>query len=128
VVHVNKRYDIPYLAGYSQDGKTIYIDRDMPEILPVGKHNIKIADFLLETHEHIEKALEQCGLDYKHSHKFATTYEHYVAMKHGIDPALYEQALKPHEDFAYKKRDPYLPHDLDPQPYVGDSHFKRWFR
>ena len=26
----DRKHDIPYLAGYSQDGKTIYIDRHMP--------------------------------------------------------------------------------------------------
>ena len=30
VKNLDRRHDIPYLAGYSQDGKTIYIDRHMP--------------------------------------------------------------------------------------------------
>src|SRR5260221_14287632 len=30
VKNFDRKHDIPYLAGYSQDGKTIYIDRHMP--------------------------------------------------------------------------------------------------
>ena len=28
---LDRRHDIPYLAGYSRNGKTIYIDRHMPK-------------------------------------------------------------------------------------------------
>ena len=31
---VDRSHDIPYLAGYSKNGKTIYIDRSMPKSLP----------------------------------------------------------------------------------------------
>ena len=31
VKKLDRKHDIPYLAGYSQDGKTIYIDRHMPQ-------------------------------------------------------------------------------------------------
>jgi len=30
VKHLDREHDIPYLAGYSLDGNTIYIDRHMP--------------------------------------------------------------------------------------------------
>jgi len=30
VKKLDREHDIPYLAGYSKDGKTIYIDRHMP--------------------------------------------------------------------------------------------------
>src|SRR5580700_1057354 len=30
VKHFDRKHDIPYLAGYSRDGKIIYIDRHMP--------------------------------------------------------------------------------------------------
>src|SRR5229473_7618991 len=29
---IDRNHDIPYLAGYSNDGKTIYIDRHMPAV------------------------------------------------------------------------------------------------
>ena len=33
----DRKHDIPYLAGYSLDGKTIYIDRHMPQIVQVPR-------------------------------------------------------------------------------------------
>jgi hypothetical protein len=30
VDHLDREHDIPYLAGYSRDGHTIYIDRHLP--------------------------------------------------------------------------------------------------
>ncbi len=32
VKRLDRKHDIPYLAGYSKDGKIIYIDRHMPKI------------------------------------------------------------------------------------------------
>src|ERR1700731_4070999 len=34
VKNLDRKHDIPYLAGYSRDGKTIYIDRPMPPSSP----------------------------------------------------------------------------------------------
>ena len=33
----DRKHDIPYLAGYSLDGKTIYIDRHMPQIVQIPR-------------------------------------------------------------------------------------------
>ena len=33
---LDRRHDIPYLAGYSKNGKTIYIDRHMPKSFLFG--------------------------------------------------------------------------------------------
>jgi hypothetical protein len=30
VKKIDRRYDIPYVAGYSRDGQTVFIDRHMP--------------------------------------------------------------------------------------------------
>jgi hypothetical protein len=35
--NVSYEYDVPYLGGYSQDGGTIYIDRDTPNEIKRGK-------------------------------------------------------------------------------------------
>ena len=40
---VNRDYDVPYIAGYSVDGKTIFIDRHLPRtfrwLLTTGRGN-----------------------------------------------------------------------------------------
>ena len=90
--------DIPYLAGYSQDGKTIYIDRDMPESFEWNGKTVRTDKFLID-HEHMEKSVidalreaESRELQrllillrmtnkndrvYYHAHGVATTFEEY---------------------------------------------------
>ena len=34
---VDRKHDIPYLAGYSQNGKIIYIDRHMPQTMTIRR-------------------------------------------------------------------------------------------
>ena len=48
-------WDIPYLAGYSKDGRTIYIDRDLQKWQWLGKW-VNTNRFLF-LHEHVEKAV-----------------------------------------------------------------------
>ena len=53
---LDRRHDIPYLAGYSKNGKTIYIDRHMPKSFLFRGRRIKIDRFLI-LHEAVEKTL-----------------------------------------------------------------------
>jgi len=47
---VDRNHDIPYLAGYSRDGRTVFIDRHMPRSFLVGKRRVRTDSFLI-THE-----------------------------------------------------------------------------
>jgi|ERR1700726_1530423 len=102
---IDRTYDIPYLAGYSYDGETIYFDRDLKLWTYLGKE-INTDRFLL-LHEKVEKALidaiEKNGDPkdvqrllillhmtkptdqiYYHTHGVATACELYaVRMQHG---------------------------------------------
>ena len=53
---VDRTYDIPYIAGYSVDGKTIFIDRHLPLTFRSWTKRIRIEPFIL-THELVEKVL-----------------------------------------------------------------------
>ena len=33
---INRDYDIPYIAGYSVDGHTVFIDRHLPRDIPLA--------------------------------------------------------------------------------------------
>jgi len=70
-----RKYDIPLLAGYSQDGSEIYIDKDMPDGYESRTGGYVYVIPYLVMHEGIEKALidylrcdtllhtlSQCGL------------------------------------------------------------------
>ena len=45
----------------------------------------------------------------------------------GIDPKAYEKALKGYIENSYAKKNPKLPPDLDPTPYVKDKRYKEFF-
>jgi hypothetical protein len=62
VKHFDRKHDVPYLAGYSLDGKTIYIDRHMPKSLKVRGRTV-MTDRFLVLHEEVEKSLidQWCG-------------------------------------------------------------------
>ena len=71
----DRSHDIPYLAGYSRDGKTIYIDRHMPQSFKYRGRDIETDRFLI-LHEEVEKTLiDRLGLHYLHAHQIATRAE-----------------------------------------------------
>ncbi len=75
VKKLDRNHDIPYLAGYSRDGKTIYIDRHMPPSFRYRGRDIDTDRFLI-LHEEIEKTLiDQLGLHYLHAHQIAARAE-----------------------------------------------------
>ena len=75
VKKVDREHDIPYLAGYSRDGKTIYIDRHMPKSFRFRGRVIETDRFLI-LHEEVEKTLiERLNLHYLHAHQIATRAE-----------------------------------------------------
>jgi hypothetical protein len=123
---VNYDYDIPYLGGYSQDGTTIYVDRDTPAQIKRGRRvypirpNGLVCGILV--HEHWEKtAILVWGWDYPASHELATHAENHFAQEVlQMDPAEYEDIWKPVIHMAEKKLHAQaiqLPPDLDRTPY-----------
>jgi hypothetical protein len=69
VRRVSHDYDIPYIAGYSVDGKTIFIDRHLPRTIRWLLKTVRVEPFLL-THEIVEKAmLDELRLHYLHAHQ-----------------------------------------------------------
>ncbi|MER9592247.1 hypothetical protein NKI94_26065 [Mesorhizobium australicum] len=74
-VTVSHEFDIPYIAGYSVDAKTIYIDRHLPRTIAREGVDIRLAPFLV-THEVVEKALlDELRLHYLHAHQIALRAE-----------------------------------------------------
>ena len=46
VKHLDREHDIPYLAGYSLDGNTIFIDRHVPQSFKFRGRVIETGRFL----------------------------------------------------------------------------------
>ena len=69
---IDREHDIPYLAGYSLDGKRIYIDRHLPPTFRHRGRDVAVDRYLL-LHEEVEKALiDHLDLHYQHAHQIAT--------------------------------------------------------
>lgn len=133
-VTVNRDYHVPYLAGYSKDGKTIYIDSRMPEGFAHSKydHHRKkwiATDQFLILHEVVEKALlqffeeEHRPIFYQFAHQIAERAEKAAVEAEDVKWEVYDEFMqhwiKVIGDEGYEN----IPEDLDLTPYV-DEHEK----
>lgn len=120
---IDREHDIPYLAGYSKDGKTIYIDRHLPETLP-AKFSSDIhysVDKFLILHEAIEKTLiDTLGLKYQHAHQIALRAEKAAVKSAGIRWSSYDKFMSKYikEDASEKLTK--VPQELDLTPYIDE--------
>ena len=118
---ISRDYDLPYLAGYSEAGDKIYLDRHLPERIPIERHGWRFIirpDQFLRLHEEYEKALmDLLGLHYFLAHHIATSLERREVLAEGVPWDLYQDEME-----AYVKHDELeklesLPPDLDMAPY-----------
>jgi len=118
---IDRKHDIPYLAGYSQDGKTIYIDRHMPKAMTYAGREIDTDRYLI-LHEEVEKALiDQLNLHYLHAHQIATRAEQAAVRAAGIRWRDYDRFMQKYVKRIGDERLSKVPGDLDLKPY-RDEH------
>ena len=115
--HLERDYDIPYLAGYSLDGHTIFIDRHMPRSFVYRSRKVMTDRFLI-VHEGVEKSLIQLlGMHYLHAHQIALHAEQAAVRAEGIKweayDAFMQEYIKVIGDEALSK----VPDNLDLTPY-----------
>jgi len=119
-VKINREYDVPYVAGYSKDGKTVYFDYELPKYFVKGKLKVDITGFLL-VHELVEKSLiDELGLTYQHAHHIATLAEIEAVEVSGLNYNEYEKFLEKFikADVKHVKNPP---PDLDLTPYLDEN-------
>jgi hypothetical protein len=118
---IDRDHDIPYLAGYSTDGKRIYIDRHLPRRFVYKARTIEVDRYLL-LHEEVEKTLiDQLGLHYQHAHQIATRAEEAAVRADGVSWRAYDQFMQGYVKEMGDERLTKLPDDLDLKPY-RDEH------
>jgi hypothetical protein len=123
VKKLDRAHDIPYLAGYSRDGKTIYIDRHMPPVMKVGGREIDTDRFLI-LHEEVEKTLiDQLDLHYLHAHQIATRAEEAAVRAAGIRWRDYDRFMQKYVKKIGDERLKKVPADLDLRPYRDEHDF-----
>ncbi|MGA8614140.1 MAG: hypothetical protein WB760_21185 [Xanthobacteraceae bacterium] len=121
VKKLDRKHDIPYLAGYSLDGKTIYIDRHMPKLFKFRSRVVETDRFLI-LHEEVEKTLiDQLGLHYLHAHQIATRAEEAAVRAAGVEWHDYDRFMQKYVKHIGDERLTKVPKDLDLKPY-RDEH------
>ncbi|MGH8160290.1 MAG: hypothetical protein ACREPQ_19430 [Rhodanobacter sp.] len=113
----DREHDIPYLAGYSKDGKTIYIDRHLPKSFTFRGRTVEVDRFLI-LHEEVEKTLiDQLGLHYLHAHQIATRAEEAAVNAERITWKAYDRFMQKYVKSIGDERLSKVPADLDLKPY-----------
>ena len=119
-IPVIRKYDIPYLCGYSKDARKIYFDRNFN-----SKFNGKDITKFLKIHEYSEKALiDFFDLDYEKAHKFATNFEREAVRAAGINWEKYTDHLDPYIKQVEHEQIKSVPKDLDLTPYKDEHDSK----
>ncbi|MGH8184748.1 MAG: hypothetical protein ACREPH_13915 [Rhodanobacteraceae bacterium] len=114
---LDRSHDIPYLAGYSMDGKTIYIDRHLPFSFKYRGRTIDVDRFLI-MHEEVEKTLiDQLDLHYLHAHQIATRAEEAAVRAERISWHAYDRFMQKYVKSVGDERLKKVPKDLDLKPY-----------
>ena len=121
----NGSYDLPYLGGYSSDGKTIYFDRHLPKTVVLeldGRRTEIDPRRFLRRHEEFEKAvMTACGYTYNHAHECATGYERRGVLQQ-IGPGWwkpYNDCMEQYVRADEKETLERVPRNLDLAPYLA---------
>lgn len=116
-IHVERNYDIPYLAGYSLDGHMIFIDRHMPKSFVYRGRRV-MTDRFLVVHEAVEKSLIQLlGMHYLHAHQIALHAEQAAVRAEGIEWEAYDNFMQEYVKVIGDERLSKVPDTLDLTPY-----------
>ena len=119
-VQVNWDYDIPYLAGYSKDGRTVYFDRHFQPILKWRGKKFDTSDFIV-VHEVGDKALEDLfRLRYQAANHVITHLERDVVTSSGLSWKVYDKFLNPQIKGIMHEKLKKVPKDLDLKPYKDE--------
>lgn len=125
VKKIDRDHDIPYIAGYSQNGEKVYIDRHMPKSAMLGGKRVQTDRFII-LHEAVEKALlDELGLHYLHAHQIALRTERAAVEAEGLAWRDYNSFTKGHERQIGDEQLTKVPDDLDLTPYRNERDFQK---
>lgn len=114
---IDTSYDIPYIGGYSRDGKTIYVDRHLPLVLNIDGTRRAVVPFIT-VHERTEKALiDILDKDYDDAHRLASFAVRLELRDRGISPIAYERVMDAWIKADKLDRIKKVPKDLDFKAY-----------
>jgi hypothetical protein len=115
-----RKFDVPYLCGYSDDASKVYFDRNL-ETKWKGHDLSKF----LRIHELTEKAILDCfDFKYQQAHHFASHFERKAVENAGLDWDEYQEHLTPFIKKVHKEHLSIVPPDLDLEPYADENEKK----
>lgn len=117
-IKINADYDIKYTGGYSNDGKTIYIDRNFPKNLNINGKEVSTLESIGRHHELTEKWLTDDAYEYPYAHEIADGIEKLYVESLGIDWKAYSDEVGKHLHDTYARKLQKSPKDLDLSPYI----------
>lgn len=122
---VDYDHDIPYTAGYSEDGKTIYVDKEVPKYIEIGGKPVDVSRYFI-LHEVVEKSLLQAfDIPYQFAHQIALRVEQDAVEADNINWNTYNRlTTKLVNDIYKRKHYPDIPKDLDDTPYKDEDDMK----
>jgi hypothetical protein len=129
-VTIDSSHDVPYTAGYSQDGKTVYIDKEVPKTIECRSNKSRLDKVTVNLyksfafHETVEKSLEDepYFLPYLLAHQIALREERMYVQSVGADWNDYnDQTMRIVTDIGNRAAYPNCPNDLDIQPYIDED-------
>jgi hypothetical protein len=123
---IDRSHDVPYVAGYSKDGKIIFIDKDMPESFKSKAGKVIKTDKYLILHEAIEITLiERFGEIYQLAHQIALRVERDAVESAGISWKEYNDFMMKYvKEIGDMKKYPNVPKNLDLKPYEDEKDYK----
>jgi hypothetical protein len=109
----NSDYDVPYLAGSSLDGQTLYFDPKLHSLPDWAKR-------LISLHEIVEWSLKPYISGYEPRHHMATAAEDRYVVDLGHTAKEYRMLLRPFYAPIEHEKLTNCPPDLDLSPYGGE--------
>src|SRR3954466_8125833 len=121
VKKVSRDYDIPYIAGCSRDGHTVFIDRHLPRTFRWLLKTVRVDPFIV-THEIVEKALlDELRLHYLHAHQIAVRAERDAVKAAGLSWLAYQGFMKTYSKAIEEEKLQRVPPSLDLTPYRDEK-------
>lgn len=117
-IKLDTSYNIPYTAGYSEDGSIIYIDKNLPRSYNNSKgEKVFVYPFLI-MHEATEISLiNVLGLNYKQAHRLALNEEQASVTSYGYDWKEYDKFMQEWTNIIMDMNIESVPKNLDLTPY-----------
>lgn len=122
---VSREFHVPYVAGYSVNGRTIYIDKHFPKGFKLKNGKFVNTDKYLILHEIIEKLiLDRFKVPYQFAHQMALRIEQDAVEADDIPWEHYNKFMMIYVKKISEITPTMVPKDLDLTPYKDEDDYQ----